>query len=90
MHLCISTRLQILIPPCLCVFFVYLLQEEKGRVEIFKEYARKNKESVWTPFLHLLNRDDRFIVNQVWTLYLYLEPISKLLNINGRFIVNQV
>ncbi|XP_063406931.1 V-type proton ATPase subunit H-like isoform X3 [Mytilus trossulus] len=41
-----------------------VLQDDKGRVEIFKEYSRKNKESVWVPFLHLLNRDDRFIVNQ--------------------------
>ncbi|KAJ8321852.1 hypothetical protein KUTeg_000323 [Tegillarca granosa] len=41
-----------------------VLQEDKSRVEIFKEYARRNKESVWAPFLHLLNRNDRFIVNQ--------------------------
>ncbi|KAL5013791.1 hypothetical protein ScPMuIL_008061 [Solemya velum] len=41
-----------------------VLQEKKIRVEIFKEYAKKNRESVWTPFLHLLNRNDRFIVNQ--------------------------
>ncbi|CAC5422710.1 ATPeV1H [Mytilus coruscus] len=41
-----------------------VLQDDKSRVEIFKEYSRKNKESVWVPFLHLLNRDDRFIVNQ--------------------------
>lgn len=38
------------------------------------------KESVWTPFIHLLNRNDRFIVNQVHT------------HLNGKnwFIVNQV
>jgi V-type H+-transporting ATPase subunit H len=41
-----------------------LLQEDKSRVEIFREYARKNKESVWSPFLAMLNRTDGFIVNQ--------------------------
>jgi V-type H+-transporting ATPase subunit H len=41
-----------------------LLQEDKSRVEIFREYARKNKESVWAPFLSMLNRTDGFIVNQ--------------------------
>lgn len=41
-----------------------VLQEDKQRVEIFKEYARKNKESVWGPFLNMLNRPDGFIVNQ--------------------------
>lgn len=41
-----------------------VLQEDKSRVEILKEYAKQMKESVWTPFIHLLNRNDRFIVNQ--------------------------
>ncbi|KAL3889425.1 hypothetical protein ACJMK2_001769 [Sinanodonta woodiana] len=41
-----------------------VLQEDKSRVEILREYAKKNKESVWSPFLHLLDRNDRFIVNQ--------------------------
>ncbi|XP_060563453.1 V-type proton ATPase subunit H-like [Ruditapes philippinarum] len=41
-----------------------MLQEDKTRVEILKVYSRKNKESVWSPFLHLLDRQDRFIVNQ--------------------------
>lgn len=41
-----------------------VLQEDKTRVEILKQYSKKNKESVWTPFLHLLDRNDRFIVNQ--------------------------
>ncbi|XP_052763299.1 V-type proton ATPase subunit H-like [Mya arenaria] len=41
-----------------------VLQEDKSRVEILKQFSRKNKESVWTPFLHLLDRNDRFIVNQ--------------------------
>ncbi|RUS76514.1 hypothetical protein EGW08_015739 [Elysia chlorotica] len=41
-----------------------VLQEDKGRVEIFKNYAKKKKESVWQPFFHLLDRDDKFIVYQ--------------------------
>ena len=40
-------------------------QEDKSRVEIFKDFARKKKESVWQPFFHLLDRDDKFIVYQV-------------------------
>ena len=34
-------------------------------MEVFREYARRNKESVWGPFLNMLNRPDGFIVNQV-------------------------
>ncbi|CAH1772858.1 unnamed protein product [Owenia fusiformis] len=41
-----------------------MLQEDKSRVELFKEYAKKKKESCWTPFLNMLNRSDGFIVNQ--------------------------
>lgn len=41
-----------------------ILQEDKARVEIFRDYARRNKESVWGPFLSMLNRPDGFIVNQ--------------------------
>merc|ERR550534_1761054 len=39
------------------------LQEKKQRVAIFREYARKRKESVWAQFLNLLNRPDGFIQN---------------------------
>merc|ERR1719312_1386780 len=39
------------------------LQENKKRVAIFREYARKRKESVWAHFLNLLNRPDGFIQN---------------------------
>jgi V-type H+-transporting ATPase subunit H len=39
------------------------LQEKKNRVSIFREYARKRKESVWAQFLNLLNRPDGFIQN---------------------------
>jgi V-type H+-transporting ATPase subunit H len=40
-----------------------LILEDKSRVEIFKEYSKKKKESVWDPFLNLLNRNDGFIQN---------------------------
>ncbi|KAK7091298.1 V-type proton ATPase subunit H-like isoform X1 [Littorina saxatilis] len=40
------------------------LQEDPSRVDIFKEYAKKRKESVWQPFFHLLDRSDMFIVHQ--------------------------
>ena len=45
--------------------FNFHSQEDKSRVEVFREYARRNKESVWGPFLNMLNRPDGFIVNQV-------------------------
>jgi len=41
-----------------------ILQEDKTRVEMLCEFAQKNKESVWSPFLALLNRTDGFIINQ--------------------------
>ncbi|XP_059175247.1 V-type proton ATPase subunit H-like [Physella acuta] len=41
-----------------------VLQADKAKVEIFKDFARKNKENVWQPFFHLLDRDDKFIVYQ--------------------------
>ncbi|XP_049856051.1 V-type proton ATPase subunit H isoform X4 [Schistocerca gregaria] len=40
-----------------------MLQEDRKRVEIFHEHCAKKKESVWGPFLNLLNRPDGFIVN---------------------------
>lgn len=40
-----------------------LLQEDRSRVEIFHDFSNKRKESVWGPFLNLLNRQDGFIVN---------------------------
>ena len=40
-----------------------LLQEDKSRVEIFKEYAVRRRESVWTQLLTLLNRPVGFIMN---------------------------
>ena len=32
-------------------------------MEIFREYAKKKRENVWSPFLNLLNRPDSFIQN---------------------------
>lgn len=40
-----------------------MLQEDRTRVQLFHDYANKRKESVWAPFLNLLNRQDGFIVN---------------------------
>ncbi|XP_063698973.1 V-type proton ATPase subunit H isoform X2 [Culicoides brevitarsis] len=40
-----------------------LLQEDRTRVEIFYEHAARKKESIYAPFLTLLNRSDGFIVN---------------------------
>nr|CAD7398790.1 unnamed protein product [Timema cristinae] len=40
-----------------------MLQEDRSRVEIFREHAAKKRESVWGPFLNLLNRPDGFIMN---------------------------
>lgn len=40
-----------------------LLQEDRSRVEIFREYSQKKRESVWGPFLNLLNRPDDFITH---------------------------
>jgi V-type H+-transporting ATPase subunit H len=41
-----------------------ILQEEKSRVEMFNELAKKNKESVWAPFFNMLLRPDAFTINQ--------------------------
>lgn len=40
-----------------------LLQEDRTRVELFHSHGLRHKESVWGPFLNLLNRQDGFIVN---------------------------
>ncbi|KAJ9601335.1 hypothetical protein L9F63_000473 [Diploptera punctata] len=40
-----------------------MLQEDHSRVEIFREHSSKKRESVWGPFLNLLNRQDGFIMN---------------------------
>lgn len=40
-----------------------LLTEDRTRVDIFLDYGSKRKESVWGPFLSLLNRSDGFIIH---------------------------
>lgn len=40
-----------------------MLQENRAHVAAFHENCAKRKESVWGPFLNLLNRQDGFIVN---------------------------
>lgn len=40
-----------------------ILQEDKTRVEIFREYSAKKKESAWAQLLTLLNRPGNFIMN---------------------------
>lgn len=42
-----------------------MLHEDRSRVEVFNYYAKKQKQSVWAPFLAMLNRSDGFIINQV-------------------------
>jgi hypothetical protein len=51
---------------CLDVLWAtkFVVQEDKSRVEIFGLYARKNRESVFSPFLNMLNRPDTFTINQ--------------------------
>lgn len=46
-----------------------LLQEDKSRVEIFHEYSKRQKRSVWSWFQGILTRNDGFIVNQVSKIY---------------------
>lgn len=41
----------------------YCSQEDRSRVEIFREHSTRKRESVWGPFLNLLNRQDGFIMN---------------------------
>lgn len=40
-----------------------MINEDRSRVEIFREYCRKIDISVWNPFLMLFNRRDGFIIN---------------------------
>lgn len=39
------------------------MKEDRSRVEIFREHSTRKRESVWGPFLNLLNRQDGFIMN---------------------------
>jgi len=47
----------------LLVLIDEILMEDKTRVDVFKEFAAKRKDSVWTPFFKLLNKDDPFTQN---------------------------
>lgn len=40
-----------------------MFNEDRSRVEIFREYCKKIRVSVWNPFLMLFNRTDDFIIN---------------------------
>ncbi|MFH4975604.1 hypothetical protein AB6A40_002313 [Gnathostoma spinigerum] len=42
-----------------------MLQEDKSRVKIFHNYAKKQKRTAWSWFLGILERQDRFIVHQM-------------------------
>ncbi|KRX36577.1 putative V-type proton ATPase subunit H 2, partial [Trichinella murrelli] len=50
---------------CVLTMIDDMIQEDRSRVEMFISYARKEKQSVWTPFLALLTRADGFVINQV-------------------------
>ncbi|EFO25176.2 vacuolar h ATPase 15 [Loa loa] len=42
-----------------------MIMEDKSRVEIFHSYARKNKRTLWSWFLGILQRRDPFTINQM-------------------------
>lgn len=42
---------------------ILFYQEDRSRVEIFREHSSRKRESIWGPFLNLLNRQDGFILN---------------------------
>ncbi|KAF7637935.1 V-type proton ATPase subunit H [Meloidogyne graminicola] len=46
-----------------------LLQEDKSRVEIFHEYAFRQRRTIWSWFQGILTRNDCFIVNQMSTIF---------------------
>ncbi|KAL3108542.1 hypothetical protein niasHT_015464 [Heterodera trifolii] len=46
-----------------------LLQEDKSRVEIFHDYARRQKRTIWSWFQGILTRNDSFIVNQMSAIF---------------------
>ncbi|VDP09670.1 unnamed protein product [Soboliphyme baturini] len=50
---------------CVLIMIDDMLKEDPTRVQIFANYARKERQSVWSPFLAMLNRSDGFIINQV-------------------------
>ncbi|KAK0404328.1 hypothetical protein QR680_017396 [Steinernema hermaphroditum] len=46
-----------------------LLQEDKSRVDIFHSYAAKQKTTIWSGFLAILQRQDSFIINQMSSIF---------------------
>uniref|UniRef100_A0A914RHG2 ATPase V1 complex subunit H C-terminal domain-containing protein n=1 Tax=Parascaris equorum TaxID=6256 RepID=A0A914RHG2_PAREQ len=60
------------------IFDVYL-KEEKCRVEIFHTYAKKQKRTIWSWFLGILQRQDNFIVNQMSSVIAKLACFGKTL-----------
>lgn len=42
------------------------IQEDKSRVELFHSAAARQKRTVWSQYLGILQRQDNFIVNQVF------------------------
>uniref|UniRef100_A0A0M3HXI0 V-type proton ATPase subunit H n=2 Tax=Ascaris TaxID=6251 RepID=A0A0M3HXI0_ASCLU len=56
-----------------------MLQEEKSRVEIFHTYAKKQKRTIWSWFLGILQRQDNFIVNQMSSVIAKLACFGKTL-----------
>ncbi|VDN56801.1 unnamed protein product [Dracunculus medinensis] len=42
-----------------------MLQEDKTRVDLFHAFAKKQKRTIWSWFLGILQRQDSFIVNQM-------------------------
>lgn len=47
----------------LLFYYIFILQEDRSRVEIFHEYALNKNEPVCGNFLNLLNAADGFINN---------------------------
>jgi hypothetical protein len=47
-------------------------------VEIFAILARKNRESVFGPFLNMLNRPDTFTINQAGSKIQYIDNFFQL------------
>ncbi|KAK6058237.1 tRNA pseudouridine synthase A [Cooperia oncophora] len=56
-----------------------MLQEDKSRVEIFHNAARKQKRTAWSWFLGILQRQDNFIVNQMSSIIAKLACFGKTL-----------
>merc|ERR1719430_1739846 len=56
-HICKDNTIQYLL------VIIEDMLSEKGNGRVFRDYARRKGESVWAPFLNLLNRPDDISVN---------------------------